>query len=110
MTTTWKLRPNVKWQDGVPLTADDFLFAVAVEREKETSIPAYAEYELIDGISAPDPGTISVTWKRPYIDADGLFSFRSAGLPMAMNLPVNFGTPFASSRKVVRLSAFWFNE
>src|ERR1044071_6691162 len=26
MDTTWKLRPNVKWQDGQPFTTDDLLF------------------------------------------------------------------------------------
>src|SRR5256714_21632 len=26
MDTAWKLRPNVKWQDGVPFTADDMVF------------------------------------------------------------------------------------
>src|SRR5258706_373961 len=46
-------------------------------------IPAFAEYELIENVSAPDPSTITVIWKRPYIDADGLFGYRSAGLPMA---------------------------
>src|SRR5438477_6437887 len=27
MTTTWKLKPNLTWHDGLPLTADDFVFA-----------------------------------------------------------------------------------
>src|SRR4029434_26844 len=26
MDTIWKIRPNVKWQDGHPFTADDLLF------------------------------------------------------------------------------------
>jgi peptide/nickel transport system substrate-binding protein len=27
MTVTWKLRPNLKWSDGEPLTCDDFRYA-----------------------------------------------------------------------------------
>ena len=27
MEQTWKLQPNLKWHDGEPLTADDFVFA-----------------------------------------------------------------------------------
>ena len=27
MQLTWKLKPNLKWHDGVPLTADDFVLA-----------------------------------------------------------------------------------
>src|SRR5205085_3834738 len=33
MDTTWKLRPNVKWQDGAPFDADDLLFSFAVYRD-----------------------------------------------------------------------------
>jgi peptide/nickel transport system substrate-binding protein len=30
METTWKLRPNIRWHDGVPLTADDLVFTTTV--------------------------------------------------------------------------------
>ena len=35
METTWRLRPNVKWQDGVALTPDDFLFGFTVAKDRE---------------------------------------------------------------------------
>jgi peptide/nickel transport system substrate-binding protein len=28
MTTTWKLRPNLTWHDGAPLTSDDIAFTL----------------------------------------------------------------------------------
>src|SRR4051794_7117022 len=28
METTWKLRPGLTWQNGEPLTSDDFVFAM----------------------------------------------------------------------------------
>src|SRR3954452_12035656 len=82
METTWKVRPTAQWHDGVPFTTDDLLFTATVERDREVEIPPYAEYDLIEAITAPDAHTITVTWKRPYIDADGLFSYRNAGLPI----------------------------
>ena len=33
MELTWKLRPNVKWHDGIPLTADDFVFGIQVIKD-----------------------------------------------------------------------------
>src|SRR3989442_1314888 len=37
-------------------------------------------------MTAPDAQTLTVTWKRPYIEADGLFSYRAAGLPVPKHL------------------------
>src|SRR5262249_45195349 len=31
MTMTWRIRPNLRWHDGAPLTSDDFVFATMVE-------------------------------------------------------------------------------
>jgi peptide/nickel transport system substrate-binding protein len=35
MEVTWRLRTDVRWHDGTPLTADDFVFGfqVAIDRE-----------------------------------------------------------------------------
>src|SRR5438045_5362591 len=30
METTWKIRPNVRWHDGTPFTAEDLLFTARV--------------------------------------------------------------------------------
>ena len=35
MDTTWKLRPNVRWHDGRPFTADDLLFSYTVYRDPD---------------------------------------------------------------------------
>ena len=86
METTWRIKPNARWHDGTPLTAEDFIFTAAVERDKAIEIPPYPEYDLVDAITAPDPSTLVVTWNRPYIDADGLFSYRAAGLPVPRHL------------------------
>ncbi len=86
METTWRIKPAARWHDGTPLTSQDLLFTAEVEQDKEVELAPYTEYELIEAITAPDPNTVTVTWKRPYIEADGLFSYRSAGLPMPKHL------------------------
>src|SRR5207253_1830903 len=71
METTWRIKPAARWHDGAPFTSADLLFTSAIEQDKELEIPPYAEHELIESMTAPDPGTLTVTWKRPYIEADG---------------------------------------
>jgi peptide/nickel transport system substrate-binding protein len=86
METTWKIKSGARWHDGAPITADDFVFTAIIEQDKETEIPAYPEYEMIEAITAVDPSTLVVTWKRTYIEADGIFSYRAAGLPVPKHL------------------------
>jgi peptide/nickel transport system substrate-binding protein len=86
MEVTWVLKENARWQDGTPVTTDDLLFATTIEKDRDLAIPPYPEYELIGSIRAPDARTIVVDWRRPYIEADGLFSYRSAGLPLPKHL------------------------
>ena len=39
MDTTWKLRPNVKWHDGTPFTAEDLVFGSALFRDTDFPVP-----------------------------------------------------------------------
>lgn len=86
METTWKIKPNLLWHDGSPFTADDIVFTATVERDKDLEMPPYPEYELIDSVTAVDGSTLVLTWNRPYIDADSMFSYRAAGLPIPKHL------------------------
>jgi ABC-type transport system substrate-binding protein len=86
MEITWTLKPTAQWHDGTPLTVDDLLFAASVERDHDLPIPPYAEYDLITGMRALDARTVVVEWRRPYIEADGMFSSRAAGLPLPRHL------------------------
>jgi ABC-type transport system substrate-binding protein len=92
MRTTWRIKPGARWHDGTALTSDDLLFAAAVEQDRESQIPRWPGYDLIDSIAAQDPQTITVSWKRPYIEADGMFSYNAGGLPMPKHLLVQAWT------------------
>jgi peptide/nickel transport system substrate-binding protein len=74
MTITWRIRDNARWHDGTPFTAADLLFTAQVVRDRD--LPEFRDpaFDSIADVQAPDPRTIVVTWTRPYIRADAMFS------------------------------------
>ncbi|MDQ2148983.1 ABC transporter substrate-binding protein [Alcaligenaceae bacterium C4P045] len=69
--TTWefKLRPNVKWQDGQAFTADDLIYSYTRARAVPGSVATYGGYlRTIASMSAPDPLTLVVKTTVPNPD------------------------------------------
>jgi ABC-type transport system substrate-binding protein len=60
MDTTWKLRPNIKWHDGTPFSAEDLVFGSALFRDTDFPVPPPERLKLVSGTSAPDPQTFVV--------------------------------------------------
>jgi len=73
METTWTIRANARWHDGAPVTADDFLFTATLAQDRELPVFSGREYRLVESFEAPDPRTLVITWKQPYIRADEMF-------------------------------------
>ncbi len=69
METTYRLRPNLTWQDGAPLTADDFVFAWQVYRDPGMSVFISTPQDRMEDVSAPDQRTLVIKWSSPYPDA-----------------------------------------
>ncbi len=69
MELTWKLRPNVKWHDGTPLTAEDFVFGIQVVKDPEMPLQRWSGVAFIGQASAPDAETLVVRWSEPYFAA-----------------------------------------
>jgi peptide/nickel transport system substrate-binding protein len=89
METTWRIRQGARWHDGAPLTSDDLLFTLQVVQDRELPALSNRTYALIEGATAPDPRTITLTWRRPFIGADQAFSSlgtASFALPMPKHL------------------------
>lgn len=80
MQTTWKLRSGAAWHDGTLVSVEDVRFAFALGQDP--GLPSFRnpDMALVEGISEPQPGTLAVTWKQPYIQADALFSTTSGRL------------------------------
>lgn len=62
---TLQLRQNAKWQDGVPITADDVLFTFNLIKDADTRSPLYAGWRNI-GVQKLDDHTITFTLPGPY--------------------------------------------
>ena len=78
---TFKIRKNLRWSDGAPLTADDFVYSFRRLLDPTTAASlAYFMYPLLNarevnggalptsalGVSAPDPYTLIVELELPY--------------------------------------------
>jgi peptide/nickel transport system substrate-binding protein len=74
METTWQLRPDGKWHDGTPVSAGDLLFTVQMGMDKDLPLLRHPAWDSVEAADAVDDRTVTVTWKRPYIEADMLFT------------------------------------
>jgi peptide/nickel transport system substrate-binding protein len=85
METTWHVKPNARWHDGTPFTSEDLVFTAGVVSDPALAVLRDRAYSLIAAVEAPDPRTITVRWKEPFIEADTLFS-RQLAFPMPRHL------------------------
>ena len=72
METTWKLKPNLTWHDGIPLEAEDFVFAWRLYSTPELGVAVAAPINAMEEITAPDPRTVVIRWKQLTAQADQL--------------------------------------
>ncbi len=68
-TIIFKLKPNLKWADGQPLTSEDVLFTWQLVIDENTRSPYASDYQLVDQAEAPDPRTFKVTYSKPFSPA-----------------------------------------
>lgn len=59
-TYTVHLRPNLKWHDGKPLTAEDVVFTYQVIQNPDARSPLQGSWQGIT-VAAPDPFTVTFT-------------------------------------------------
>ncbi len=57
LTVTWKLRPDLKWSDGEPLTSDDIKFTWEAVSNPASGNVLSLGFDLIDSIETPDDQT-----------------------------------------------------
>ncbi|MBI4212878.1 MAG: hypothetical protein HY534_01085 [Chloroflexi bacterium] len=69
MDVTWKLKPNIFWHDGVPVTADDYLFRRRVLTELNLVVNT-GPIPLLS-VTAPDPKTVVIRYGGTYVDYAG---------------------------------------
>jgi peptide/nickel transport system substrate-binding protein len=70
METIWKLRPNVKWHDGQPVTGEDLVFGYRVVTTPGLPTTAGSFTRNISEVVLLDPLTVAVRWKALFVEAD----------------------------------------
>lgn len=68
-TITFKLKPDMKWADGQPLTSADILFTWKLVTDENTRTPYGSDYKLVIKAETPDALTFRVSYQEPYAPA-----------------------------------------
>lgn len=63
---TMHLRDNIKWSDGTPVTADDFIFTWEMAVSSSNTVATTYPYDSIESVTAPDPQTVVTTFTDPF--------------------------------------------
>jgi len=67
LTVVMKLRHDLRWSDGQPLTADDFVYWLHVELDPQTAgIYTTNGYDQLASYKAQDPYTLFLTYKQAF--------------------------------------------
>jgi len=72
-TILYRLRPEVRWSDGVPVTSHDVLFTLRAILDRENPVRSREGYELIDRAEALDDHTVRFHLKHPWAPAIATF-------------------------------------
>jgi peptide/nickel transport system substrate-binding protein len=82
MTITWKLRPDLKWSDGSPLTCDDYKYTQDWIMDKDNTglFGGRAGYEDVKAFDCTDPQTMVLHFGKIY---EGYLGMYGVPLPKA---------------------------
>ena len=99
-SVTWKLKPNIKWSDGVPFTAKDVLFTYAYITNGDVGSSSTGSYKSVERVEALDDLTVKVAfknvnpaWSLPFVGVQGMIIpehvFAGYNNKNATNAPAN---------------------
>jgi peptide/nickel transport system substrate-binding protein len=66
---TFKLRPNVRWHDGQPFTADDVRFTYETMIHPKTPTGYREGFKAVERVEVVDPLTVRIHYAKPYAKA-----------------------------------------
>jgi peptide/nickel transport system substrate-binding protein len=72
MVTTYRLREDARWHDGVPVTAHDFEFAYRVYLDRDIPVRDRVPESLMSRVEASDDHTVVISWSGLYVNANVL--------------------------------------
>jgi peptide/nickel transport system substrate-binding protein len=74
LTITWKLKPDLKWSDGEPLTSADVKFTWETEVDPANAPLTRTGYDKIASIETPDDTTVVIKFSELYPPWQTLFT------------------------------------
>jgi len=76
-TIVYKIKPEAVWNDGTPISADDFIYAWQTQNGtdcKDCAAASTAGYDQMQSVTGSDGGkTVTVVYKKAYADWKGPF-------------------------------------
>jgi peptide/nickel transport system substrate-binding protein len=102
MRTIWPLRPNVKWHDGAPFTANDVVFGWQVQIDPALPMQVSAEMAEMELVEVLDPLTVAITYKSTYYRAVGLETLTLDPLPHHL-----LAEAFQGDKEVFQRLPYW---
>jgi len=63
---TLKLRDDIVWSDGKPITSEDFVFSYEMVMNPKNTVASTFPYDKLEKVEAPDPKTVVMTFKEPF--------------------------------------------
>jgi len=105
MLTTYTLKPNLKWQDGQPLTASDFAFALSTYVDPELPVLKRTPESYMQAVTALNLQTLRIVWREPYAQAASLAEDDLAPLPQHL-----IQQKYLLDKQDYLQSSFWTSE
>jgi len=69
METSYRLKPDITWHDGMRLSAEDFVLAWRIYGTPDLGAAAAPPVSLMEEVVAHDERTLVIRWLRPYPQA-----------------------------------------
>lgn len=111
METTWKLRAGTLWHDGTRFTIEDILFSYQLGQDPDLPYFRHPGYRSVESVEAPDPSTITVRWRQPFIEAPTLFNSDLNGTNIWFPLPKHLlEKPYAEDRANFINLSYWSED
>ena len=102
MDTIWKLKPNLKWHDGMPFTADDLMFTYTAFKDPELPSRYGEALKLMRSAEVVDPLTFVVHWTGPYASANQAPALNPMPKHLLENVYLNDKASFGESTRFNR--------
>jgi len=72
-TITLKLRDDLVWSDGTPLTSADFAFTYQMTIDPKNAVASTYPYDQLEALETPDPQTVVMKFTEPFAPWQGTF-------------------------------------